>query len=326
MQYNVTISPQKTTRRRRATKQQLPHFTSMMIALLFITTAVYAAAGSTAHSNSLNRHLSKNNPHQTNNNEPQRFLRWRTTLESPIILTNEDDNKDGTYLEFNNINLRLSPVNLPSYEGQIGSSVYETYNNNNNVMDGIMRVLQTVLESHINLTLHETSSEEEDITQGSTTYVKLGNVKLVSASYSNDNDDDLTTSESSEPVRNLKETTLSLGNNNDFSSDSERLSETVRSLQEERELQSPKEGSITVQIEGGEIYYQYGLGGELLSTLPTKDELSSLVIGSLESLPRSIQSTTYTTSQVDNLGEDSDQTVDLLTRSTKEYTVTGLLL
>jgi len=243
-----------------------------MIAL-FIIIAVYTAKevsvyGSTAHTNSLNSHLSISNPRHTNN-KPQRFLRWRATQESPIILTNEDDNKDGTYLKFNNINLKLSPVNLLSYEGQIGGHVYETFNNNNE-MDGIMRVLQSVLESHINSTLLGLGSEEEDIIMGSSAYVKLGNVKLLSASY------DL----ASEPVRSLKE--------------------------EERELQSSKEGTITIKIEGGEVYYEYGLGGELLSTLPTEDELSSLLIDSLESLPRSIQSTTYTTSQVDNLGEDSD--------------------
>ena len=127
-----------------------------------------------------------------------------------------------------------------------------------------MRVLQRVLESHINSTLQELGSEE-DITMGSAAYVKLGNVKLLSASYT----------------------------------------EPVRSLIEERELQS-KEGSITIQIQGGEIYYEYGLGGELLSTLPTEDKLSSLLIDSLVSLPRSISNATYTTSQVDNLGEDSD--------------------
>jgi len=228
----------------------------MMIALQFIA-AVCAvkglpAAGSTALT-SKKSHISSN--------KPQRFLRWRATQESPI-LTNEDQaNDDGTYLKFNDINLRLYPVNLPPFEGQIGGSVYETYNNNE--MDGIMRVLQSVLESHINSTLQELGTEEEDITMGSAAYVNLGNVKLLSASYS-------------EPVR-------------------------------ERELQSSKEGSITVQIQGGEIYYEYGLGGELLSTVPTEDELSSLLIDSLESLPRSIQSTnaTYTTSQVDNLGEDS---------------------
>ena len=49
-------------------------------------------------------------------------------------------------------------------------------------MDGIMRVLQRVLESHINSTLQELGSEE-DITMGSAAYVKLGNVKLLSASY-----------------------------------------------------------------------------------------------------------------------------------------------
>ena len=250
----------------------------MMIALQFIA-AVYAvkglsAAGSTALTSKKSHNISKNNPHHTNNNKPQRFLRWRATQESQIILTNEDDNKDGTYLKFNNINLNLSPVHLPSLEGKIGGSgVYETYNNNNE-MDGIMRVLQSVLESHINSTLQELGSEEEDITKGSAAaYVKLGNVKLVSASYSD----------------NL----------------AGEISEPVRSLTEERES---KEGSITIQIQGGEVYYEYGLGGELLSSLPTEDELSSLLIDSLESLPRSIQSTnaTYTTSQVDNLGEDSD--------------------
>jgi len=259
-----------------------------MIALFIIITVVYAAKeisadGSTSYTNSLNSHVSNSNTINTNNNKPQRFLRWRATQESPIILTNEDqpNDNDGTYLKFNDINLRLYPVNLPPFEGQIGGNVYETYSNNE--MDGIMRVLQAVLESHINSTLQETSmdlgSEEEDITKGIAAYVKLGNVKLVSASYSNNNYD--LASESSEPVRSLKE---------------------------ERDLQSSKEGSITIQIEGGEVYYKYGLGGELLSTLPTQDELSSILIDSLESLPRSIQSTnaTYTTSQVDNLGEDSD--------------------
>lgn len=291
-----------------------------MIALLFITTAVCAvkglsAAGSTTYTNGQNSHLS-NSPRHINNNKPQRFLRWRATQESPI-LTNEDDNKDGTYLKFNNINLRIYPVQLPSWEGKIGSSVYETYNNNEE-MDGIMRVLSSVLESHINSTLQEFGSEEEDITMGSAAYVKLGNVKLLSASYINNNDD--LTSESSEPVRslldveerelqklgNVKLVSASYSNNNNDLA-SETSSELVKSLTEERELQS-KEGSITVQIQGGEVYYEYGLGGELLTTLPTEDELSSLLIDSLESLPRSIQSTnaTYTTSQLDNLGEDSD--------------------
>jgi len=323
LQYNNTTAPQKQL----GDVEQLPHLPGMMIALLFIITAVCAVQGlsaavSTAYTNGQISHLS-NSPRHTNSNKPQRFLRWRATLESPI-LTNEDDNKDGTYLKFNNINLRLYPVNLPSFEGQIGSSIYETYNNNDE-MDGIIRVLQSVLESHINSTLHESMilESEEDITEGSAAYVKLGNVKLVSTSYTNNND--LATNES-EPVRRLKETTLSSSHKTRAS---ESFAEPVRSLTEERELQSSREGIITIQIQGGEIYYKYGLGGELLSMLPTEVELSSLLIDSLEldngddngqvggvlaSTLQSMQPTeslSFTTSQVDNLGEDSANYEDL---------------